>query len=101
MPLTSKGEEIKSAMAKQYGPEKGEKVFYASKNKGTISGVDDDLSEVTHEAGKPGTPGTGLTAPRADADEAECENRMDALIERTHAMDRRMKKLDDDCAEKE
>jgi hypothetical protein len=38
-PLTSKGEEIKSAMQKQYGPEKGEQVFYASANKGTIKGV--------------------------------------------------------------
>jgi hypothetical protein len=41
-PLTHKGEEIKRAMEKSYGPEKGEKVFYASKNKGTISGVDCD-----------------------------------------------------------
>jgi hypothetical protein len=40
MPLTEKGEKIKGAMEKQYGPEKGEKVFYASKNKGKISGVD-------------------------------------------------------------
>jgi hypothetical protein len=40
MPLTSKGEEIKSAMTKEYGTAKGERVFYASKNKGTISGVD-------------------------------------------------------------
>lgn len=40
MPLTKKGQKIKSAMAKQYGAEKGEEVFYASRNKGTISGVD-------------------------------------------------------------
>ena len=40
MPLTSKGEEIKGAMEKGYGKEKGEQVFYASKNKGTITGVD-------------------------------------------------------------
>ena len=40
MPLTAKGREIKSAMTKQYGEEKGESVFYASKNKGTITGVD-------------------------------------------------------------
>jgi len=39
MPLTSKGEKIKSAMQEQYGKEKGEEVFYASENKGTISGV--------------------------------------------------------------
>lgn len=41
MPLTEKGEKIKGAMEKQYGPEKGEKVFYASKNKGKITGVDE------------------------------------------------------------
>lgn len=40
MPLTEKGKEIKSAMEKQYGKEKGESVFYASRNAGTISGVD-------------------------------------------------------------
>ena len=39
MPLTKKGEKIKRAMTKQYGKEKGEKVFYASENKGTIKGV--------------------------------------------------------------
>jgi hypothetical protein len=40
MPLTDKGAEIKAAMEDQYGKEKGESVFYASKNKGTITGVD-------------------------------------------------------------
>lgn len=40
MPLTSKGEEIKENMEKEYGEKKGESVFYASRNKGTISGVD-------------------------------------------------------------
>ena len=40
MPLTEKGEKIKGSMQDQYGSEKGERVFYASKNKGTISGVD-------------------------------------------------------------
>lgn len=35
MPLTSKGEEIKSAMTQEYGEKKGEEVFYAS-----IQGVD-------------------------------------------------------------
>jgi hypothetical protein len=40
MPLTPKGKKIKSAMQQEYGEKKGEDVFYASKNKGTISGVD-------------------------------------------------------------
>jgi hypothetical protein len=39
-PLTSKGNKIMSAMTKQYGPEKGKQVFYASRNAGKISGVD-------------------------------------------------------------
>jgi hypothetical protein len=40
MPLTEKGSKIESEMKKEYGPKKGEQVFYASRNKGTISGVD-------------------------------------------------------------
>jgi hypothetical protein len=39
MPVTKKGAKIKRAMQKEYGKEKGEKVFYASANKGTIKGV--------------------------------------------------------------
>ena len=39
MPLNKKGEKIKKAMKKEYGAKKGERVFYASENKGTIKGV--------------------------------------------------------------
>lgn len=39
MPLTDKGRKILAEMKKEYGKEKGESVFYASKNKGTITGV--------------------------------------------------------------
>tara|TARA_A100001015_G_C14629830_1_gene571235 strand:- start:310 stop:483 length:174 start_codon:yes stop_codon:yes gene_type:complete len=39
MPLTTKGKKIMKAMKKQYG-KKAEEVFYASKNKGVIKGVD-------------------------------------------------------------
>jgi hypothetical protein len=42
MPLSKKGKKIMGAMKEQYGAEKGESVFYASKNKGTISGVELD-----------------------------------------------------------
>jgi hypothetical protein len=38
--LTAKGKTIMSAMRKEYGENKGERVFYASRNKGTIKGVD-------------------------------------------------------------
>lgn len=40
MPLTSKGRKIKAAMQKEYGDEKGEGVFYASRNAGKIKNVD-------------------------------------------------------------
>ena len=40
MPLTDKGQKIMSAMKKQYGSDKGESVFYASRNKGVITGVE-------------------------------------------------------------
>lgn len=39
MPLTPKGQKIMSAMQGEYG-DRAPQVFYASRNKGTISGVD-------------------------------------------------------------
>lgn len=39
MPLNAKGRKIKAAMMRQYGRKKGERVFYASENKGTIAGI--------------------------------------------------------------
>jgi len=39
MPLTPKGEKIKRKMRETYGAN-AERVFYASKNKGKIKGVD-------------------------------------------------------------
>lgn len=39
MPLTPKGKKIKAAMDKEYGKKKGDRVFYASQNKGTIKGT--------------------------------------------------------------
>ena len=39
MPLTAKGKKILANMKRQYGAKKGEDVFYASENKGTITGV--------------------------------------------------------------
>ena len=40
VPLTDKGKKIKKVMTKQYGKKKGEKIFYASANKGTITNID-------------------------------------------------------------
>lgn len=39
MPLTAKGRKIKRAMEKTYG-KRAERVFYASRNAGKITGVD-------------------------------------------------------------
>lgn len=44
MPLTKKGKKIKAAMTAEYGKAKGASVFYASRNKGTITGVDPESS---------------------------------------------------------
>ena len=40
MPKTKKGKKIYKNMIKEYGKKKAKKVFYASRNKGTIKGVD-------------------------------------------------------------
>ena len=40
MPLTTKGKKIMKSMKDRYGRKKGKAVFYASKNKGKIKGVD-------------------------------------------------------------
>ena len=40
MQLTKKGKKIMKYMNDKYGKKKGETVFYASKNKGVIKGVD-------------------------------------------------------------
>ena len=40
MPLTKKGRKIERAMSKEYGSKKGKQVFYASINKGKITGAE-------------------------------------------------------------
>lgn len=40
MPLTPSGRKIKAAMQAEYGDEKGEEVFYASRSSGKIKGVE-------------------------------------------------------------
>jgi hypothetical protein len=39
MPLTKKGSKIIRSMRKAYGKKAGDRVFYASQNKGTIKGT--------------------------------------------------------------
>lgn len=65
MPLTAKGEKILQNMKREYGSERGERVFYSSRNAGTISGVD--------------------SAAKLDAIVTECDRlqkRVDALVKR-------------------
>ena len=40
MPLTKKGKKIMKSMKKSYGKKRGEQIFYATKNKGKVKGVD-------------------------------------------------------------
>lgn len=40
MPLTKKGRKVMAAMRRTYGKVKAKRVFYASRNKGRIKGVD-------------------------------------------------------------
>jgi hypothetical protein len=39
MPLTKKGKKVKAAMEKQYGKKRGDRVFYATENKGSVKGL--------------------------------------------------------------
>lgn len=62
MPLTNKGQNIIKSMRKRYGKKKGESVFYASQNKGTIKGVeeakkDDWIQDAEKDIEKRGTEG--------------------------------------------
>jgi hypothetical protein len=42
VPLNEKGQKILKSMREEYGEEKGERVFYASKQAGRITGVDSE-----------------------------------------------------------
>lgn len=46
MPLTPKGQKIMRRMREQYGSEKAKRVFYASENAGTISGVHKEARKI-------------------------------------------------------
>jgi hypothetical protein len=39
VPLTKKGIKVLKEMRKEYGPKKGEQVFYATENKGKVKGI--------------------------------------------------------------
>jgi hypothetical protein len=44
MPLTKKGEKIMASLIEQYGEEKAKRIFYAGKNSGRFTGVDESVS---------------------------------------------------------
>ena len=46
MPLTAKGRKILRNMEREYGPVKGKAVFYASINKGLITGAEAGTADV-------------------------------------------------------
>ena len=52
MPLTKKGKKILGSMKESYGSKKAEQVFYASKNKGSIKGVDKKRGGIAKHRGK-------------------------------------------------
>ena len=65
MPLTKKGEKIERNMKREYGPKKGERYFYASKNAGTITGVDAERITGTLPARYRQRPGEELRTSRS------------------------------------
>jgi len=75
MPLNSKGRQILSSMQSEYGEEKGKQVFYASKNSGKITGVDEGPPEppagprVTEPA--PGSVKSDLQRVKSEAPKTE------------------------------
>lgn len=50
MPLTDKGKKIMRSMKKKYGAKKGKQVFYASQNKGTITGTHKSREKKFHSS---------------------------------------------------
>src|SRR5262249_50158171 len=63
MPLTSKGQHILSNFQREYGTEKGEKVFYASVNAGRITGVDSARGD---ESGVPKAAGVMIVSAKGN-----------------------------------
>jgi hypothetical protein len=54
MPLSSKEEEVKEKFEREYGSEKGEEVYFASRNKGVVPGGPCDQDAVQLSGGNVG-----------------------------------------------
>lgn len=63
MPLTRKGSDILEAMRSHYGDKKGTNVFYASINKGTVTGAEAGGPHQTHHVPVTGSPFHSLRPP--------------------------------------
>lgn len=66
MPLTKKGQKILASMKSQYGAKKGLQVFHASKNAGTITGVEKggSMARKKHKMPKKKKPPTRKVKPK-------------------------------------
>ena len=52
MPLTAHGRRMMTRLTKEYGATKGERVFYAMKNKGTMPGKVERKTALTGQRGR-------------------------------------------------
>jgi hypothetical protein len=85
MPLTAKGQKILENMEKEYGQKKGEQVFYASRNKGKISGVDSDTGNTETDNSDDAALLDGLAAACDAYDRKDAASKLDAAIDRFDA----------------
>ena len=68
MPLTEKGRKIMDNMQRTYGGKKGEQVFYATRNAGKITGVEE--TSAAKSAGATGYAKGGKTKSKSRVNEA-------------------------------
>ena len=68
MPLTDKGRKIMDNMQRTYGGKKGEQVFYATRNAGKITGVEE--TSAAKSAGATGYAKGGKTKSKSRVNEA-------------------------------
>ena len=68
MPLTEKGRKIMNNMQRTYGGKKGEQVFYATRNAGKITGVEE--TSAAKSAGATGYAKGGKTKSKSRVNEA-------------------------------
>jgi len=81
MPLTKKGEKIRSALQAEYGKSKGKQILYAGKNSGRFTGID---------AAEKGPCGMPKDQCRCGIDESPVRKRLHVALDRVmNALDSR------------